>query len=278
MNTFFELLLVFIVSATGGWLLEVIYRSSKQKQMINPGFLVGPCLPIYGTGGTVLYLLCSIDLSFINSKAWQLVFLLVVATILMTVIEYIAGWVSLKYFHNRLWDYSNRWGNIQGIICPLFSLIWGVLCVVFYFLIFPWMHKIAIFASTNVLCIFAIGLYFGTFLVDLCYSLNVMNTIRNYAIKIKKLIDFENLKRDVGKHYRTKRGFPLSSYSFNLYNRIKKFIEDKKIYKQPTIKVEISNGNVGTKTDIKLEDATNKTANELVSTDSKTDNTTDENK
>ena len=52
----------------------------------------------------------------------------------MTAIEYIAGIIALKGFHVVLWDYSNEWGNIQGIICPKFSLFWGLLGVAYYYL------------------------------------------------------------------------------------------------------------------------------------------------
>lgn len=55
-------------------------------------------------------------------------------TILMTVIEYIAGYLSLKINKVRLWDYTDQWGNINGIICPKFSLFWGILGAVYYFL------------------------------------------------------------------------------------------------------------------------------------------------
>ena len=40
----------------------------------------------------------------------------------MTATEYIAGVLSLRVMKVRLWDYSNNFGNIQGIICPKFSL------------------------------------------------------------------------------------------------------------------------------------------------------------
>ncbi len=39
----------------------------------------------------------------------------------MTLIEYVAGVFGLKYFKVRLWDYSDEWGNINGIVCPEFS-------------------------------------------------------------------------------------------------------------------------------------------------------------
>ena len=40
-----------------GWIIEVIYRSREQKKLVNPGFLYGPFLPIYGFGAVlVIYL------------------------------------------------------------------------------------------------------------------------------------------------------------------------------------------------------------------------------
>ena len=55
----------------------------------------------------------------------------------MTALEYIAGLMSLKVMHLRLWDYSHCWGNIQGLICPLFTFFWGVLSALYYFLLYP---------------------------------------------------------------------------------------------------------------------------------------------
>ena len=45
----------------------------------------------------------------------------VVMALAMTLLEYIVGVLSFKGFHLRLWDYSKLWGNVQGIICPLFT-------------------------------------------------------------------------------------------------------------------------------------------------------------
>ena len=49
----------------------------------------------------------------------------------MTVIELLAGLVSEKLLHARLWDYSGEWGNFMGLICPRFSLFWGIACAVY---------------------------------------------------------------------------------------------------------------------------------------------------
>ncbi|OQY40032.1 MAG: hypothetical protein B6229_02455 [Spirochaetaceae bacterium 4572_7] len=53
-----DLILIFSVGTILGWILELIYRTFfSQKKIVNPGFLSGPYLPIYGFGFLFLYLL-----------------------------------------------------------------------------------------------------------------------------------------------------------------------------------------------------------------------------
>ena len=113
MQYVFGLLLLFMIGATLGWCLELVYRRFvSSKKWINPGFLNGPYLPLYGFGVCLLYGICSIPMPL-----WaQIVFIVV----MMTVIEYIAGLIFIVGMHIKLWDYSKQWGNIQGIICPLY--------------------------------------------------------------------------------------------------------------------------------------------------------------
>jgi len=228
MQLIWNILFIFIVGSTFGYILEVFYRTYKCKRLINPGFLSGCCLPIYGTGGIVLYLLCSLDLSFIENDAVRIIILMVVATILMTVIEHISGLISIKCFNSKLWDYSNRWGNVQGIICPLFSLVWGSCCLIFYFFVFPWIGDVAETVTTNLFGMFFMGLYYGIFIVDLCYSINLMAKIKSYATKIKELVNFENFKKAVSEKYKNKKGKRFSNFSPKFYQKIMVFIEEHK--------------------------------------------------
>ena len=228
MELFFEILVVFIIGSSMGYLLEVAYRSFKAKRLINPGFLVGCCLPIYGVGFVVLYLLCSLKLSFISSAVWRVVFLVAVATVLMTAIEYVAGLISIKVFKNRLWDYSDRKFNIQGIICPTFSCVWGVCCLLFYFLVFPWIKVVADAFFGNVFGIFFVGIYYGVFAVDVGYSMHIMAAIRTYAIELAKLVDFEKFKHSIAQNYKRKNGKFSSTFSPKIYTRISHFFEERK--------------------------------------------------
>ena len=96
MNYFVGISLVFIVGCSLGWLLELFFRRIVHKKWINPGFLVGPCLPLYGTGLTFLYLVSSINLSFISSEIVRAIVVILLLGILMTLVEYITGLVFIK--------------------------------------------------------------------------------------------------------------------------------------------------------------------------------------
>ena len=50
----------------------------------------------------------------LTATVWLRVLLFVLMALMMTIIEYIAGLMALKWLKVRLWDYTNEWGNIGG--------------------------------------------------------------------------------------------------------------------------------------------------------------------
>ena len=69
MNIALVLAFLFYIGSSVGWILELFYRRIvSTKKWINPGFLTGPYLPIYGIGLCMLFLLSLADLSFIEDK------------------------------------------------------------------------------------------------------------------------------------------------------------------------------------------------------------------
>lgn len=119
MNIFLILAFLFFSGSIIGWMIEVIFRrffssSNPQRKWINPGFCVGPYLPIYGVGLCIFYLIARVHVQWFESQILNQALLFIFASVCMTILEYIAGVISLKWFHIRLWDYRNEWGNIQG--------------------------------------------------------------------------------------------------------------------------------------------------------------------
>lgn len=129
MNLYYFVLYFFIYGFFG-WCTEVAYASVKQKKFINRGFLNGPICPIYGVGvGLVVQLLMPVK--------DNLIVLYVMAALLVTVIEGLTGFFMDKIFHHKWWDYSRQPLNIGGYVCLIFSMIWGVACVLIVRVIHP---------------------------------------------------------------------------------------------------------------------------------------------
>lgn len=62
MNNFLTITFIFATGGICGWILKVFYRRFvSQKHWVNPGFLVGPCLPLYGESLCILYFLAGLE-------------------------------------------------------------------------------------------------------------------------------------------------------------------------------------------------------------------------
>lgn len=195
-------LFIFALFSLVGWLLEVIYRSTINKKFINPGFMTGCVLPLYGFGVVILNILCSY-FNNINSNH-KLLLIFIISMIILTLLEYITGVIMINVFHVKLWDYSNVKFNYKGIICLQFSIIWGLLATIFYKVIFTWINTYSEYFINNTLGIFSLGIFYGIFIIDLVVSINLIEKIRNYSKEIKKIINIENFKVETLKLNRNK--------------------------------------------------------------------------
>ena len=203
MNLALVLAYLFFLGSVFGWVLELFFRkffsgSNPEHKWINPGFCVGPYLPLYGSGLCILYLLA------VGGTRWGLeastagrALLFLGMAVSMTLIEYIAGLISVKCFKVRLWDYSQCWGNIQGLICPLFSFFWAVLGAVYYFLVHPHVLSALDWLSHNLAFSFVIGYFFGVFTLDVAYSAHLAARVKRFAEENNVVVRYEALKAHI---------------------------------------------------------------------------------
>lgn len=220
---FLSLTYVFFIGCILGWVLELIFRRTVHKKWINPGFLVGPWLPLYGCGLVALFLVCSIDYSFISSPVWQRVFVIALIAFLMTLIEYITGLIFIKGMNVKLWDYSKRPGNLQGIICPLFSFFWAVIGAVYYLFIHNGIVVAVEWLGSHVeYSAFFSGIIFGIFFVDVFYSFRVVTKIRSWAKEHEIVVKYEELKLTIHKRAEELK----QKHSFLLPLRSQKNLDD----------------------------------------------------
>ena len=129
-----KILLYFAIYSFLGWCVESVYKSILEKKFINSGFLYGPFCPIYGFGAIIMTLV----LTKLSSNIF-VVFL--VSTILLTIWEYVVGVLLEKIFKTKYWDYSHLKFNINGRVCLKNSIYWGILGVIFTFIIHPFIKE-----------------------------------------------------------------------------------------------------------------------------------------
>ena len=116
-----ELTGLFFAFAAIGWLWEVGLHLALEGELVNRGTMLGPWLPIYGAGGVLAVLL-------LRRFADKPLLMFALGTALCTVIEYGTGKYLLAVYGLRWWDYSMYPLNIDGLVSPLTSLLFGLGC------------------------------------------------------------------------------------------------------------------------------------------------------
>lgn len=205
-------LFMFLMGSVLGYGLEVLFRRFfTAKKWVNPGFMRGPWLPLYGFGVVTMFTVILLFLRLLPSWPFYNPFgfydflgesrgasaadLLPIAimAISMILLEFLAGLIFVKGFKVKLWDYTNMKGNLLGIICPQFNLIWFALAVIFYYGLNPFVYKAAL-ASFDYMFggegniahfgfIFSLGLVYGIMLIDFVVSARLFSKVREFSRK-----------------------------------------------------------------------------------------------
>ena len=192
--------LLFSAGSITGWCIEVIYRrfepDNKEHLWINPGFLCGPCLPIYGFGLVLLYHI-SLCEKYIDVKNESLKTAIILAAIAaaMTLTELIAGEIFIVHRHIKLWDYSDIRFNYKGIICPKYSFCWALIGAFYYYFLHPRILAVLLWFSHNLLFSFVIGVFYGVLFVDISYTFKLSAKIKAFAEENEMVIRYEELKK-----------------------------------------------------------------------------------
>ncbi|MBQ6979803.1 MAG: putative ABC transporter permease, partial [Clostridia bacterium] len=174
--------------------IELFFRRFvSQKKWMNPGFLTGPYLPIYGFGVLVLYAVSNIPLG-IDGHIWDVIIRVIIIGVGMSLIEFIAGLIFIKGLGIKLWDYSSRKGNIMGIICPSFSLIWLVVGSLYYFSLNPVLVQGITWIAENLIYTYFIGAVIGAMIVDFAYSIHLATKLK--VFNEYRALRFEEFKKE----------------------------------------------------------------------------------
>lgn len=167
--------LLFLVFSIIGWIIECFNCSVIQKKIvIDRGFMLGPYCPIYGIGTLFIYLFLS--------KCSNLLTFFLLSMIISCVFEYITSYLMEKLFNARWWDYSREAFNINGRICLKNAFLFGIMSVIFNYLLLPLYINLVCKLPSRLLIIISTSLLL-IFLIDYMLSFCIINKVKNKIIK-----------------------------------------------------------------------------------------------
>lgn len=183
----------FILYSFTGWLYETIICSIGQRRFINRGFLNGPYCPIYGTGALLMIFI----LGGLTDCGAGVLFVL--GVIVACTLEYMTSYVMERLFHARWWDYSKRRLNINGRICLLGAVVFGVFSVLLILVLHPmacgWVDAIPILFKRILAALIFTGFSIDCIL-SVCGMISFQKKLEEYAATLekRKAIAVEKLK------------------------------------------------------------------------------------
>ena len=244
--TFIQWLFFFYFYCFFGWCFESTYVSIKSRKPVNRGFMRGPFLPLYGSGGIMMLV---VSMPFQDN-----VLLTYIAGVIgATALEYVTGVTMEALFKVRYWDYSKNKFNFQGHICLGSSLAWGFLTILMTKVIHkPIEHFVLSIPGTVltvVTCILTIYI-----VVDFTLSFKAAMDLRDILVKIERareelermqhrldiIIAFNNEEKEQKKQERELRMAELSSSLEQKFNGIKETIQSKPMEYSEAVKEEIA--------------------------------------
>ena len=132
----YKLLLVCFVGSFAGVVVEMLWCLVRNGYIESrAGLVYGPFNLLYGAGAVVL----TVALYRYRNRGYLLSFL--GGMIVGSVVEYVCSWGQEALLGSRSWDYSGMPFNLNGRICLLYSVFWGVLGVLWIKDLYPRMAK-----------------------------------------------------------------------------------------------------------------------------------------
>ena len=132
----YKLLLICYVGSFLGVVVELLWcLVTKGYLESRAGLVYGPFNLLYGFGAVAMTLCLY---RFRNRSSW-ISFL--AGMLVGNAVEYLCSWLQELAFGTRSWDYSHMPFNLNGRICLLYGVFWGVLAVLWMKNIYPRMAK-----------------------------------------------------------------------------------------------------------------------------------------
>ena len=174
-----------------GYITEVLVCLYDDKILtFQRGYLLGPWIPIFGCGFTLLSPLAHYE------THPEIVFIM--GAVLSTILEYITSVIMEKIFKTRWWDYSKMKFNLNGRITLRNSLGFGIVGLLTVY-VFRRTNRIMFRYIPKNILILATIILFTLFVLDAIISTKVILTVARTDELLKKKDMTSEIKQRVHK-------------------------------------------------------------------------------
>ncbi len=142
---FYKLFLIFFSGCFFGVVIELAWCYLKNGYFESrSGLVYGPFNLVYGIGALVL----TLALYKYRNRSWSFSFLGGFLT--GSIVEYLCSYFQEKVFGSTSWDYSNIPFNINGRICLLYSVFWGLLGILWIKKLYPRIASVILYIPNKI--------------------------------------------------------------------------------------------------------------------------------
>ncbi len=136
------ILWTFLMGGLFGFLFENAQMILSGNFSIRQGLLHEPLIPVYGAGLLLYYFMFS-NINFERkNKTLKYITIFLASFFLGGLTEYMFSFIQEKVFGTISWDYSHMAFNLNGRTSLFHSTVWGVLGLIVYLYIYPFLVKI----------------------------------------------------------------------------------------------------------------------------------------
>lgn len=190
---FEKLFLIFLIASIIGSYYEQIfnlfYTYKHFGHMIfeyRRGVIYGPFNVIYGFGAVVMVIV-------LLKKEYKWYETFINGFFLGGIIEYTVSLLQEIFTHTISWDYSNKFLNINGRTTIPYMCVWGLFCLIFVKIIYPFLSDMIEAIPQNI----------GNIIVKIMLVFMILNMVISWSAIIRQTLRKNNIKpyTSVGKFY-----------------------------------------------------------------------------
>lgn len=192
-QTLHQIVWYMLIFSILGLIIETIYGYVTTGILESrKGLILGPFCPIYGAGAVIILLLLD---KYKGHKAKLFIY----GAILGSFIEYILSFILEAMYGSRFWSYSN-FMNINGRICLLYSVFWGVLSIILIEFVKKYIDKIIdkIKGKARVITDIALIIFFLIDILLTVWGISVYKTRAKDAYNDVKIFEEKNIIQKAG--------------------------------------------------------------------------------